>query len=70
MGVVARDHVGNVLAALSTPKKGNQHPVVAEFFALWRAMQLCQEIGMERVLFEGDAQLLINNINEEEECRN
>lgn len=62
-------HAEAVLAMLSTSKVGRLHPIVVEFFTLWRAMQFCPELGIERVRFEGDVQLLINYINTKGECK-
>lgn len=68
IGVIARDFRGEVLFCLSASKSFSSHPLVAEFWALWRALELCSELSMEQLIFEGDAQSLIQAINTGENC--
>lgn len=35
--------------------------------ALWRAMNLCLELDIQNVIFEGDAKLVVEVVNNEEE---
>lgn len=42
-------------------------PVVAECFALLKAMEFCQEMGFYFVEFEDDAQIVVQAIRKEEE---
>lgn len=43
-------------------------PILAECKALWRAIQPCEELGLERVRVEGDAKVVIDVILKNEEC--
>ncbi|KAF5458381.1 hypothetical protein F2P56_022412 [Juglans regia] len=67
MGVVIRDKKGEVVAALSASRREGQNAFVAEGMALWRAMELCLEIGMVDVEFEGDSKELIEAVMSDEE---
>ncbi|KAF5463229.1 hypothetical protein F2P56_019159 [Juglans regia] len=55
VGVIIRDVEGEVLPALSMPRSNISFPGMAEVNALWRALQLSAELGIEHVIFEGDA---------------
>lgn len=57
--VVVRDHMGAFLAGLSSSFDFNSQPIKAKFQALWRAIELCNELGLHKVQLEGDAQSLI-----------
>lgn len=68
IGIILRDSYGEVLACLSSPKFFLYQSIVTEYWALWRALIFCSELGIEKALFEGDAQVLINAIKCEDEC--
>lgn len=68
MGIVIKDCNDKVLACLNSFKTFYSQPIVAEFWALQRAMIFCTELGIENVHFEGDAHVLINALNCEDEC--
>lgn len=55
VGIVIRDEKGEVLVSLSMPKSNVCSPIVAEIYALWRAVELCNELRLTDVVFEGDA---------------
>lgn len=57
-----RDHKGNALACLSTIRKLNSQPILAECLALWRALEFEEDLGLRCVQFEGDAQTIINAV--------
>lgn len=63
IGIAMRDHCGQFLAGLSSSLDFSSKPILVEFKALWRALELCVELGLERVYLEGDAQTLIHSIN-------
>lgn len=68
IGIVVRDYVGVFLAGLSASVAGSTHSIVAEFQALWITIEFCEELGIEDAHFEGDAQILIQAINNDENC--
>ncbi|XP_041001645.1 uncharacterized protein LOC121247346 [Juglans microcarpa x Juglans regia] len=66
IGVVIRDSCGEVLASLCCPKQNVVDPVVAEIYALWRAMKFCEELKFSMVQLEGDALSVVQAVNKEE----
>lgn len=54
-GVVIRDEEGEVLASLCMSKPQVTSPIIAETTTLWRAVKLCAELKIDKVLLEGDA---------------
>lgn len=68
IGVVINDSIGEVLARLSLRAKSHSKSIVAKIAILRRAMVFCLELGFDQVQFEGDAQLVVNAINNENEC--
>ncbi|XP_041027004.1 uncharacterized protein LOC121267221 [Juglans microcarpa x Juglans regia] len=66
-GVIIQDVEGEVLAALSMPRSNISSPGFAEVNALWRAMQLGAELGIEHTIFKGDALGIIRAVNSKDE---
>lgn len=67
-GIVIRDFHGEVMACSDTPQSFHSYPLVVEFRALWKAMNLYVELGFDHVQFEGDSQVLVNAINKADVC--
>lgn len=65
-----RDHLGQVVGCLSSSTTLNPHPLVAEYHTLWRALSFGAKLGLSdcNIKMEGDAQVLINAINDSKEC--
>jgi hypothetical protein len=63
LGVVVRDDCGRVLVAQSQTVLDFFTASLAEARAALLAVQICKEVGFNRVLFEGDAKLVISAIN-------
>jgi hypothetical protein len=55
INVIVKDSLGEVFTTLSTPKMYIIYLVVAEAFAIMRAIVLCKELGQQMVKLEGDA---------------
>ena len=68
MGVVIRDHEGNMIEALSERIALPPSVEDVEALACRRAISFAQEIGLQEVVFEGDAEIIINSLNSDEEC--
>ncbi|XP_042953522.1 uncharacterized protein LOC122290063 [Carya illinoinensis] len=68
IGVVIRDSSGEIVASLCCPRTKVQDAMVAEVYALWRAMKLCVELNFKKVQFEGDALSVVKAVNSSEEC--
>lgn len=54
---------GDILAYLSSSRSFNSQHLVAKFWALRKTIELCLEMGFNRVQLEGDVQVLIYTIN-------
>ncbi|KAG6627966.1 hypothetical protein CIPAW_15G166300 [Carya illinoinensis] len=67
IGVVMRDFIGEVLLSLSAKIMHVASPFMAECKALDRALELCKELGLYSVWFEGDALQVMERVNREEE---
>ncbi|XP_041020490.1 uncharacterized protein LOC121262145 [Juglans microcarpa x Juglans regia] len=63
IGVVVRDHCDEVHAVLAASRSGIPSAVIAECWALLRAVTLCHEIGLRCVQFEGDVKLVVDAVN-------
>ncbi|XP_042958088.1 uncharacterized protein LOC122293621 [Carya illinoinensis] len=63
IGIVIIDRNGDVLATLTTSKDKVGSVFHAKCYALSRALRLCEELGMEQVLFKGDAKSVVHAIN-------
>ncbi|KAF5461785.1 hypothetical protein F2P56_017856 [Juglans regia] len=66
MGVVIRDEEGEVLVSVCDVRNHVDHPALAESWALWKALEICNELALLRLTFEGDASVVIKLINREE----
>ncbi|KAF5477203.1 hypothetical protein F2P56_003868 [Juglans regia] len=66
-GIVLRDGESEVLVALCMSKMNVNHLILAEFHALWRAVELCIELNMKNIVFEGDALVVIKAVNSKKE---
>ena len=66
MGVVARDHLGSVIGALSEQVQGIVELTYIEVMAADRAIRFAAELGLLDIHLEGDALEVINEINKTE----
>lgn len=60
IGIIVRDSFNRVLACQSSSCTLNIDPLLAECEALSRALQLCEELGLNRVCLKGDAKHAID----------
>jgi hypothetical protein len=63
VGVIVGDHIVQVLAAKSFTKKGTLELKIKETIASYHATQLCNFMGLQKVILEGDAKLVVDAIN-------
>jgi hypothetical protein len=68
VGVVVRDEGGNFLASLATTVPFIVDPVVAEAVAAWKAVSFSRDLGLQRVIFKGDALEIVNALGQESPC--
>lgn len=53
-----RDDEGEALVAVCDQKKHVQNPTVAECHALWKALELCNDLNIQNDIFERDAKVV------------
>jgi ribonuclease HI len=63
IGIVARDHYGNVLGAKSLTKKVVAVPKLAEAMAAYEAVIFCKDVGFYEIILEGDAKQVVDDVN-------
>jgi ribonuclease HI len=66
IGVVIRDPHGTLLSARCGTKMGCLEPSLAEAEAILLSIQLCRELNISSVVFEGDAKRVVDGINSAE----
>ncbi|KAF5450110.1 hypothetical protein F2P56_014981 [Juglans regia] len=66
-GVIIRNEKGEVMATCHAQKQDVVEPALAECYALRTAMDLCRDLNFDKVIFEGDAQIVINAVNNQDE---
>ena len=64
IGVIIRDSHGEAIGALTMPIPLSQTVAELEALACYRAVQFAMEIGIQRVIFEGDSAVVIKAILE------
>ncbi|XP_042972177.1 uncharacterized protein LOC122304128 [Carya illinoinensis] len=67
VGIIVRDEEGEALVAVCDQRQHVQNPTVTEGYALWKAMELCNELNIQKVIFEGDAKAVILAVLSNEE---
>ncbi|XP_041016197.1 uncharacterized protein LOC121258719 [Juglans microcarpa x Juglans regia] len=67
VGIMIRDAKGETLVAVCDQRKHVQDPSVAECHALWKALELCNELNIQKVMFKGDVKAIVSAVNSEEE---
>lgn len=67
IGIIIRNDMGAVMVCQSSFRTFFSHPIIAKGWALLRAMELSRT-WLLHVDFEGDAQVLIQAIDKEQEC--
>jgi ribonuclease HI len=61
--VLIQDHIGVFVAAQSWVRSGWLDPMGIEAMAAGLAVKTCKALGHKRVLFEGDAKVVVNAAN-------
>jgi hypothetical protein len=68
MGILARDHDGQVIAAMCSSKPFLLDPVSAEAFAAWRMAGFCGSLGARHIVVEGDALEIVHALRKDSAC--
>ncbi|KAF5450671.1 hypothetical protein F2P56_031001 [Juglans regia] len=66
--IIIRNNKREVMAAYSEPQRMKTKAVVVEAIALRRTIEVCKEMGFNKVIFEGDALVIINTVKENVMC--
>jgi ribonuclease HI len=66
VGVVVRDHAVHVLAILCDSKVAVTDLEGTEMLAVWQAVELCLQMGWQKIALEGDASEVVKSILNEE----
>lgn len=64
--IIIRDEEWEVLVAIGGQRNNIDQPVVAENHALWKArkaIEVCRDLRFDKVIFDGDAEVIINAVN-------
>ena len=64
--MVVRNHAGQVMAALSKKKKKMASVDILEALAARRAVQFILELGFKQSMFEGDSEVIIKALDNED----
>ncbi|XP_042954550.1 uncharacterized protein LOC122290955 [Carya illinoinensis] len=67
MGVIMRDENADPLLAVCDSRSNILTAEVAECYALWKPLQVCSELNVQKVIFEGDAKAIIEAVKNNEE---
>jgi ribonuclease HI len=62
LGMVIRDHMGNLIAAKCTTKMGNLDPGAAEAIAALEATRFCQSLRLDQIRVVGDAKVVVEAV--------
>jgi hypothetical protein len=62
IGIIARDHNGNIVAAFVATRLYITDPSSAEALAAWKMAELCVVLGLNNVLLEGDSLEVVKGV--------
>ena len=68
IGIIARDHTGTFLAAVSTSMPGVTDPTTAEAITSWKMAEACVTLGYSKVILEGDSIEIVNSMQSDGSC--
>lgn len=64
IGIIARDHEGNVMATKRMQREGFPKPFLAEALGALHVAVFAFELGMRKIILEGDALQVIKHITQ------
>lgn len=68
MGIIAKDHDGNILASMCSTKPYISDPFVAEVVAAWKVVKFRRELGFQNIMMEGDMPEIVHALQKEGCC--
>lgn len=63
-GIVIRNKERGLIASAVWSRRYVSNPMLAEILVLERAIELVEELGLQQVVFEGDALTVIKDVKE------
>ncbi|XP_041018027.1 uncharacterized protein LOC121260266 [Juglans microcarpa x Juglans regia] len=63
LGLVARDHIGGILATKSVSKEGGVTPLLAEAIGGFQATKFASDLGLTSIILEGDFSQVVQGLN-------
>jgi ribonuclease HI len=66
LGIIARDHTGQVLAVLVASRMYITDPTTAEALAAWKMAEVCVTMGFQQVHMEGDSLEVVQALSRED----
>lgn len=64
VGVIIRNEKGEVMTAYHDQRQNVAILAIAECYALRKAMDFCRDLNFDKVIFEGNAHVTINTLND------
>lgn len=61
--IVIRDVEGEVFASVCSKRSNIVQPELLECLALWKTLEICNELGFSKVIIEWDATVVIYGVN-------
>lgn len=68
MGVIARDHLGEVVGALCTTRPFITEPAMTEAIGAWQTAMFGRRLGLSKVIVEGDSLEVVQALRKEDSC--
>lgn len=62
--IISRDEKGKVMVACCDQRSNVEQPAITESYALRKMMEICSTLNFNKVILEGDAQVIVNTVND------
>lgn len=63
LGIIIRDDEGEILVSVCANRRHVTQSALAKCYALWRAIEVCNDLAFQNVILEGDALVIIKVVN-------
>jgi hypothetical protein len=68
IGIIARDHMGSVLAVVCASRPHVTEPTTTEAIAAWKLADVCLSLGFAKVVLEGDSLEVVKALQTKGPC--
>ena len=68
IGGVVRDHDGLPVLMFCSVKGNVSEPTMAEAYGVWKSVDIALQLGLRRIVFEGDSLAVVRALMKDEEC--